>query len=397
MLRPGFAVLATSALVSAVAAAGPANATRARTPNNSAPVAFCTAVLKFDAAWPQVNLDYPGQPFFSDGNNDGIADLLQVGRAKLPSLGSGLEGLAAQASPTLRSGLHTLAVDVQTLAKEPAPATAAQSRQEMRPVEKVAAGVQRDVKAAACPARVDAAAATADQAGPAPAVSSAAQGLAWVGLLVLLLLYYPLLRGVWRHLRRPAVTADGSRFKGSRRRWKIDTITGEVLGVDRSADVLTTYGGPLGPGGSLPPGSTVVTETKVVHLLVDGHRKDESLVNFKAYPTEGDIVTVCVARKRSERVEFALLNHSTRSHGVQLQALWRLSEGGTARQTIMVFSVILSGLTTVFLAVFAGALLLLPVWLVLLAAYAVASRREASIDMRPLWRRAKAPTEKQAA
>src|SRR5579885_2506447 len=117
MLRRGFTVLATSALLSAVAAVGPANATGTRTPNNSGLLAFCTAVLKFDAAWPQVNLDYPGQPFFSDGNNDGIADLLQVGRAKLPSLGSGLEGLAAQASSTLRSGLHTLAADVQTLAK----------------------------------------------------------------------------------------------------------------------------------------------------------------------------------------------------------------------------------------------------------------------------------------
>jgi hypothetical protein len=54
MKRRGFVTVATGALLSVLAGAGPAAATDARTPNNST-LAFCTALLNFDAGWPQIN------------------------------------------------------------------------------------------------------------------------------------------------------------------------------------------------------------------------------------------------------------------------------------------------------------------------------------------------------
>jgi len=391
MKRSGFVIVAMGALLSVLAAAGPATATDARTPNSSN-LAFCTALLNFDTGWPQVNLDHPGQPFFNDGNNDGIADLLQVGRAKLPSLGSGLEVLATQAPSNLRSGLRTLAKDVQTLTKQHAPATAAQSSQEVQPVEQVASGVQRDLRGTGCLAKVTAANAAADQAEEGTSGSSG-QGKTLAVVLVFLLVNLPLIWRVWRHRRRPAVKQDGSGFKGNLRRWRIDITTGKVLNVERSAVILTTSGAPIGPGG-YPPGSTVWTETEVLRLgLADGRQTDVSLVNFSAYPTRGDMVTVCVGRKRSKRVAFALLNHTTRGQDVQLQNLFSLREGGTARQIIMVFGLIFGGLVTAFVAVFGGALWLIAVWLGLMVMFVVTSRREASIDMQPLWRRANAQRE----
>lgn len=392
MKRPGFLIVATGALLSVLAAAGPATAAAARTPNSSN-LAFCTALLNFDTGWPQVNLDHPGQPFFNDGNNDGIADLLQVGRAKLPSLGSGLEVLATQAPSNLRSGLRTLAKDVQTLAKERAPATAAQSSQEVKPVEQLASGVQRDLRGTGCLAKVKAANAAADQAEEGTSGSSG-QGKTSAVVLVFLLVNLPLIRRVWRHSRRPAVKGDGSGFKGNLRRWKIDTTTGEVLNVQRDSVMSASASGPIGPGGYIPV-TTVTTTTEVVRLRpADGPPKSVPLVNFSAYPTEGDVVTVCFGLKGSKRVPFALLNHTTRGQVVQLQNLFGFREGGTVRQIIMVFGLIFGGLVTALLAVFGGALWLIAVWLGLMVMFAVTSRREASIDMRPLWRRANAQRER---
>lgn len=386
LLRPAFVIMAMGAMLSVAAAGPPAPAAAARTPNSDMP--FCAAVLSFSSEWPQINLDFPGQPFFSDGNNDGIADLLQVGHAKLPSLGSGLQVLAARAPANLKTGLSGLARDVQVLATQRAPLTAAQSRQEVKPVEQAASGVQRALKGEGCLAKVTAANAAADQAAEGTGSGSRGQGASVAILLVFLVVNLPLIWRLWRHARRPAVKGDGSGFKGNVRRWSIDTITGEVLHVDRSTRVLTSYGAPIGPAG-YPPGSTVWSETEVVRLRVaDGPPKTESLVNFEAYPNEGDLVTVCVAHSRSTRVPFALLNHTTKKQDVQLQSLFRLREGGTARQLIMVFSLIFGAIVTVVLAVFGGAPWVIALWLVLMVMFVVTSRREASIDVRPLWRRA---------
>jgi hypothetical protein len=391
MQRSRFVIVATGALLSVLAVAAPATAADARTPNSNT-LPFCTALLSFDAGWPQVNLDHPGQPFFNDGNADGIADLLQIGRAKLPSLGSGLDTLATQAPSNLRSGLRTLATDVQKLAKERAPATAAQSSQEVKPVEQVASRLQRDLRGTGCLAKVTAANAAADQAeGGASGFSG--QGNTSAVVLVFLLVNLPLILTVWRHRRRPAVKQDGSGFTGKLRRWKIDTTTGPVVDYQPHPVTRTIPGGPDGHGGYLPS-RTVTTLTEVVRLdPADGPDRDPHLVNFEAYPTRGDMVTVCVARKRSKGVTFALLNHTTRKQDVQLQELFTVTEGGTARQVIMVFGLIFGGLVTAFVAVFGGALWLIAVWLGLVVMFVVTIRREASIDTRPLWRRANAQRE----
>jgi hypothetical protein len=126
----------------------------------------------------------------------------------------------------------------------------------------------------------------------------------------------------------------------------------------------------------------------------DGPDRVAHLVNFEAYPTEGDVVTVCFARKRSNRIPLALLNHTTSSQVVQLQALFEVTQGGTLRQVIMVFGLIFGGLATAFIAVFGGALWLIVVWLGLIVMFVVTIRREASFDTRPLWRRANAQRER---
>lgn len=141
----------------------------AETPTTSgATLRFCTDLLAFDIRWPTVNLDYPRVPFFNDGNNDGIADVLQVGRASLPSIASDLEVLANEAPSNLENGVRTIAADIQALANEPAPANAAQSRQEVEPVERVASVVQPGVKAENCVEMVQGATSIQPSTPPAP-------------------------------------------------------------------------------------------------------------------------------------------------------------------------------------------------------------------------------------
>jgi len=278
------------------------------------------------------------------------------------------------------------------LAKERAPATAAQSSQEVKPVEQVATGVQRDLRGTGCLAKVRAANAAADQAEEGVSGFSG-QGKTSAVVLVFLLVNLPLILTVWRHRRRPAVKQDGSGFTGKLRRWRIDTTTGPVVDYQAHPVTRTIPGGPDGHGGYLPS-RTVTTLTEVVRLdPADGPDRVAPLDNFSAYPTKGDVVTVCVARKRSKEVTFALLNHTTRKQDVQLQELFTITQGGTARQVIMVFGLIFGGLVTAFVAVFGGALWLIAVWLGLMVMFVVTIRREASIDTRPLWRRATAQRE----
>jgi hypothetical protein len=353
--------------------------------------AFCTAVFAFGVRWPQVNLDSPGQPFFSDGNNDGIADLLQVARGRLPTLASDLDALAGQAPPGLQGGLHAVAGDVKALVGQPAPATAEQSRQEVWPIERSAAAVQRDLRTIGCQAK--AAGTTPAGESDVPDSGSSEQGRTSIVVVLFVLLNLPLIRRVWRHLRRPALKNDGSRFSGNLRRWKIQTITGSVLNV-RTNSVTSTSGGHVSPDGLVTPRTTTTTTYETMRLaLADGGQTDVTLVNFMASPSVGDLVTVCVGRKRSKALEFALLNHTTGQEIVEDQNLFSLREGGAVRQTIFVLGLIFGSLLSMVIAVFGDAPWLIAVWLGLMIAFVFGSRRGGSIDMQPLWRRASTETQ----
>jgi hypothetical protein len=379
-------------LLAAALLVGPAVRAHAQAPWVGASQGFCTALLDFDTHWPQVNLDFAGQPFFNDGNNDGIADLLQIGHAKLPSLASGLDALAGEAPSDLQRGLRTMASDARTLAKQAAPTTASQSSREAKPIETVASGVQRDLKATNCLGRVTAANAAADAAADGSSATGD-DGRTAAAVILFLLVNLPLIRRVWRHARKPAVNADGSRFKGNLRRWKTETTTGRVLNVQRESVTRAFAGGPVDAAGYVPVSSTTTTTETVRLGLADGSQRDVALVNFSAFPSGGDLVTICLGHKRSRVVAFAVLNHTTRSQIVQLQNLFSLREGGTVRQVLFVFGLIFGALATAFIAVFIGAPWLLAVWLVLVVLFVVGSRREASIDLKPLWRRASAEVE----
>jgi hypothetical protein len=179
------------------------------------------------------------------------------------------------------------------------------------------------------------------------------------------------------------VNTDGSRFTGNLRRWRIETVTGSVVKV-RTTPVVST---------SWTDGTRHTTTTiyETIRLALPGGRQtDMTLVDFNASPSDGDLLTVCVGRKRSKSSEFAVLNHTTGQQVVHVQNLFALREGGTVRQIIFVFGFIFGSLLSVLVAVFGGAPWLIAVWLGLAIAFVLGTRREASMDTRPLWRRGSA-------
>jgi hypothetical protein len=361
--------------------------------SSGANLTFCTVALDFSVRWPQVNLAVPRQPFFSDGNSDGIADLLQVGHAKLPALASDLEALASYTSSNLHNDLRVMAADAQTLAGEPVPATPAQSRQEAAPIEALASTVQPRIKALKCDNKVQAAnSAAASSADSSRGNSSGSSNKGRTGAAVALFVLFnvPLIRRIWRHGRRPAITDDGSGFRGNLRRWKIQTITGRVLNVQRHTTTSTSTSTPVQPGGQVSV-HTITTVRETIRLeLSDGRQTDVSLVNFEAAPTIGDEITVCVGHKGSRAVTFAVLNHTTRRELVKAQNLFSLREGGSFRQIWFLLGLIFSSFVSIFIAVFLGAPWLIAVWLGLMILFVVVSRRGVRVDMQPLWRRANA-------
>ena len=318
---------------------------------------------------------------------------MQVGHAKLPSLASDLEALASKAPANLQNGLRTMAADVQTLAREPVPATAAQSRQEVAPIESPASTMQTRIHALKCDNRVQAAnsaaASSADSSGGNSSGSSD-KGRTGAAVALFVLFNVPLIRRIWRHGRRPTITDDGSGFRGNLRRWKIQTITGRVLNVQRHTTTSTSTSTSVQPGGQVSVQSiTTVRETIRIELS-DGRQTDVSLVNFEAAPTIGDEITVCVGHKGSKAVTFAVLNHTTRRELVKAQNLFSLREGGSFRQIWFLLGLIFSSFISIFIAVFLGAPWLIAVWLGLMILFVVVSRRGVRVDMQPLWRRANA-------
>jgi hypothetical protein len=99
---------------------------------------------------------------------------------------------------------------------------------------------------------------------------------------------------------------------------------------------------------------------------------------------------VCLGSKKSRQTSFALLNHTTRQSKVQVQNLFSLREGGSLRQTLFVLGLLFGVIVSIFVAVFGGAPWLLPIWFLLLIAFAVEARRGKNVDIQPLWNRASA-------
>jgi len=299
--------------------------------------------------------------------------------AKLPTLASDIQVLANEAPSHLQKTLRTIDADVQTLVNEPVPTTRAQSSQEVAPIEQAAPGLQRGLKALDCQVK--------DQSVDAgnSGSTTGARSL-WV-VLLFGLLNLPLIRRVWRFRRKPALTSDGSRFKGSLRRWRVQALTGQVLNVQRGSVTRTYAGEPDVAGGYRPITSVTSTRETIRLALVDGGQTDVSLVDSLATPTKGDFLTVGIAQKRSRSVNFAVLNHTTHRQLVRPDSLLSLGEKGCLRQTTSILGLIFGGLITTFLAVFGGAEWLFAIYLGLIALYAVLTRRVGRMDVQPLWRR----------
>jgi len=181
--------------------------------NSAASSAFCAAVSDFDVRWPQVNLDFPGRPFFSDGNNDGIADLRQLAPGRLPSLASDLDALAGEAPFGVQGGLRTLAGDVKALAGQSAPATAEQSRHEVGPVERSAAVLQHDLRTTCGSPDPFTATPADDSAGPESGSGETQWSTAIAVTIIAAILMLPLFYQVIKVMLPLKISADTARLK----------------------------------------------------------------------------------------------------------------------------------------------------------------------------------------
>lgn len=264
---------------------------------------FCSAVLQFDVRWALVNLDFPGVPFFNDGNNDGIADELQLPnqRSKLQTLATDIKALASDtASFQLRTELSRMAVDTQRLGGEDAPVSSRQSKQEVAPIERIASKVQGQISALDCLATLK----------PRPAKSATSGTAAQLILLGALILCLVTFRLVYRRIRPMYVDSSGDRFGGYLRKTWVATWTGVVIDSHFGTQTVTTTQTTtsVGPYGSTPTGSS----TSVHHNYRDHFRlrtangdvHDITLWNYHVDPSIGDHLTIAYANKNRTLLVF---------------------------------------------------------------------------------------------
>lgn len=284
--------------------------------NSAASSAFCAAVSNFDVRWPQVNLDFPGRPFFSDGNNDGIADLLQLAPGRLPSLASDLDALAGQAPVGVQGGLQTLAGDVKALAGQSAPATAEQSRHEVGPVERSAAVLQRDLRTT-CGSPDPFAATPADEsAGPASGSGETQWSTAIAVTIIAAILMLPLIYQVLKVMRPLTISADAGRLKiGLLKGFNLRHITGTVEDA-RSRDVVTGGSALFDVNTGMIVGrvqwTTTQYETIYIRRWADHQIKAVNIVNYNFRPPWGHVVSIWNAHRGGTYFTIAAINHTTR-------------------------------------------------------------------------------------
>lgn len=322
--------------------------------NPAASSAFCAAVSDFDVRWPQVNLDFPGQPFFNDGNNDGIADLLQVAPGRLPSLASDLDALAGQAPSGVQGGLHTLAGDVKALAGRSAPATAEQSRHEVGPVERSATVLQRDLRTT-CGSPDPFTATPADgSAGPESGSGKTQWSTAIAVTIIAAILMLPLIYQVLKVMRPLKISTDAARLKiGLLRGFNLRHITGTVEDA-HSRDVVTGGSALFDVNTGMVVGRVQWTTTQYENIYIrraDHQVKAVNIVNYNFRPPLGHVVSIWNAHRGDTYFTIAAINHTTRQeyfNDVQLYEVMKSQRSQILFVLYICFMVIPVGILSVF-------------------------------------------------
>lgn len=172
--------------------------------------------------------------------------------------------------------------------------------------------------------------------------------------IALLLFIAPQLLSAIRVSFRLAANKDATGFTGRFHFYKLDCITGRVLGGQLYSE---TYG-----GGSIQGSTTtgVVTGSSYVRtdtthslrlLLADGAQTDIDLVNFGVTARPDDVISVWFVRRGHKRFPIAVINNTTRAQNVNSQQLFKILQ---PHQTLFLLWVVLTAIPIFAIGVFAA-------------------------------------------
>ncbi|MFH8250239.1 hypothetical protein ACH3VR_07730 [Microbacterium sp. B2969] len=341
---------------------------------------FCVSVMQASVAWPFVNLDYPGQPFFQDGNADGFADQLVQGHDKLPALADTLDELATQATTDdLRANLHAVAAAIRQFGSEAAPTTAEASQTAVDAVAAPAAAIQDALEAQGCRA-APAGTQGQDQSDMGGGWDPVIVGLA-IGAFVIAIAPMVYVVVYWLRRRGPvSVAPSGDRLAGRLSGWAVSTFTGRV----KSVHIYTRTTGTVSGGHTSVDGSTSPVTASIstsVHQTVLLSAADGREVSFETLGGDlfaDQVVTLCAAERHGARVNFAVLNHSTHTQHAFAEEIKLIQLG--RRKGCLFILIQFVGVLGLLLFTVGLALILVPIaWLL--------NRKLGQLgDTGPLWR-----------
>jgi hypothetical protein len=220
------------------------------------------------------------------------------------------------------------------------------------------------------------------------------------GILFSIPLYYRIIIA----LRNPLVVdASGTAFVGHYRKWQVNALTGQVAGTSThtTTSTQTTYETVHTDYGTRQHVSGVHTSTSVhdTLLLVDpaGRQHSFTLTNFGLEVFNGQVASLCTAKRGKKSVNIAVLNHSTRRQFTKNRELWRLvNPHGTLLGCWLVISLLLAGLVSLVYE-FSGFFVFDAILIGSVAASAVVTNRQfrrfRDSGMKALWDRTDAAAE----
>jgi hypothetical protein len=220
------------------------------------------------------------------------------------------------------------------------------------------------------------------------------------GILFSIPLYYRIIIA----LRNPLVVdASGTAFVGHYRKWQVNALTGRVAGTSThtTTSTQTTYETVHTDYGTRQHVSGVHTSTSVhdTLLLVDpaGRQHSFTLTNFGLEVFNGQVASLCTAKRGKKSVNIAVLNHSTRRQFTKNRELWRLvNPHGTLLGCWLVISLLLAGLVSLVYE-FSGFFVFDAILIGSVAASAVVTNRQfrrfRDSGMKALWDRTDAVAE----
>jgi hypothetical protein len=209
--------------------------------------------------------------------------------------------------------------------------------------------------------------------------------IGWFFILLLCapLIYYVL--SIWRPL---VVSADGTRFGGTRFLWKLSHVTGTVVDTRASTETYGTgnvYGSAY--SGSVTGSMRIVTNYhESIRLRTLAGEKTVQIVNYNVSAQAGDCLSIWTAHGLfGKRVTVAVLNHTTNEQFTNDVHIYEILQPS---QMVFVLYVCLAVLPLVFVGVFVDGMAFV-VFFGLLIAYVIGVKRISSQfnqdGIKPIW------------